>query len=458
MQIVPSNFILVLTSELFFNMRIAYNKLRRLNFWAFLVAHLIFIGGCASYSEKTVEMRSAYDRGEWDGALKALKESGSMESRTDRLLWRLEAATIYDRMGETSKTKKLFLEADSIADELFTTSIANTATSFVISDSSTDYEGEDYEKVAIHTMLAHHYIGQGKLDEARISARKIGTKLTEINQKYDDSHKNKYSDDAHGRYLSGIVYEAKQEWDNAIVEYWKAISLYEGEFKQFVQGSMVPRSLVKATYALLAFRKRDDRVKILKDKYSEILKESPEDAAKSVLSKGEIITLHEIGRVTPKTKFEYLIPFGRQVVRFSFPKLDVKYFSPGQTGMQIEGKSFVESENTAYMDKIAQETLDNRRTRMVAKSMTRLLVKGQIADQAHQKFGPLGGLLANAATAATETADTRSWTLLPKGLYVSRVQLSPGEYKIAVKTNGKISQMKTIKVEAGKIDLLRGWD
>lgn len=418
---------------------------------------LLGLASCASYTEKTKEMRDAYGRGDWDKALEALKESGATERSEDRLLWRLEAATIYDRKGEYPKSKSLFLEADGIADELFTTSISKTAESFIVSDASSDYEGEDYEKVAIHTMLAHQAIGRGQLDEARISARKIGTKLNEINQKYDEKNKNKYGEDAHGRYLSGMIYEARGEWDSAIVEYWKAIELYEGGFKSFVRGG-TPDALVKACYRILAHRGRSDRVKQLRERYGKILTETPEEAAKQLMSKGEIISIHELGRVTQKTKTEFVIPVGRQVVRFSFPKIEPRPLYAGLTGLQIDATGFTQGENTAYMDQIAYETLENRRMRMVAKSMARLLIKGQINDQAKQNFGLLGGIVANVATAATETADTRSWTLLPQGFYITRVRLTPGEYQVSVKTAGRATPTEKVTVKAGQVTILRGWN
>lgn len=419
---------------------------------------LAFVASCASYTDKTAEMREEYTRGNYDQALKALKDSGEMERSQDRLLWRLEAGSIYDRKADYSKSRSLFLEADSIADELYTTSISKTVQSFVVSDSSSDYEGEDYEKVAIHTIMAHQYIALNRLDEARVEARKIGTRLAEINQRYDAEHKNKYGEDAYGRYLSGIIYEAKEEWDNAIIEYWKAIELYEKDFKSFVQGG-VPKELVKACYRILALRHRDDRVKILKQKYPRILTDSPDAAAASLTSRGEIIAVHELGRITPKTTGEFFVPVGSQVVRISFPRLQPKSMYVGQTGLQVSGPiGFVPAENTAYMDEIASETLENRRLRLIAKSMARLLIKGQLNEQARQNFGPLGGILANVVTAATETADTRSWTLLPHGFFVSRVQVPPGEYQVSVKTGSRTSQIRKVTVRAGQSVILRGYD
>ncbi len=395
---------------------------------ALLVGGLL--GSCASYSDKTKEMRDAYTRGDWDKALEALKESGETERSADRVLWRLEAATIYDRKTDFSKSRSLFLEADSIADELYTTSISKTAASFVVSDASSDYEGEDYEKVAIHTMMAHQFIAQG----------------------------NKYGEDAYGRYLSGLIYEAKNEWDNAIIEYWKAIELYETEFKAYVEGG-VPKELIRACYRILAYRHRDDRVKILKQKYGKFLTETPEEAVKSMTTHAEIIAVHELGRITPKITGEFFIPVGSQVVRISFPRLLPKSMYVGLTGLQVDGGvGFVGAENTAYMDQIASDTLENRRTRIIAKSMARLLIKGQINDQARRNFGPLGGIVANVVTAATETADTRSWTLLPQGFFVSRVMVKPGEYQVSVKTAGKTSSIQKVKLKAGQTALLRGWE
>lgn len=430
---------------------------RFLKLGAVFLSSLLYVS-CASYTDKTQEMREAYTRGQWDAALAALKESGSVDRSADRMLWRLEAGSIHDRKGDFSKSRSLFLEADSIGDELYTTSVSKTAASFIVNDASSDYEGEDYEKVAIHTIMAHQYLQQERLDEARVEARKIGTKLAEINQRYDAEHKNKYGEDAYGRYLSGIIYEAKQEWDNAIIEYWKAIELYEKDFKAFVEGG-VPKELVKACYRILALRHRDDRVKMLKQKYGKYLTESPEAAAQSLTTHGEIVAVHELGRITPKTTGEFFVPVGSQVVRISFPRLQPKAMYIGQTGMQVSGTvGFVPGENTEYMDDIASETLENRRTRLIAKSMARLLIKGQLNEQARQNFGPLGGLLANVVTAATETADTRSWTLLPQGFFVTRVQVNPGEYQVSVKTGSRTSTVRKVNVRAGQTVILRGYD
>jgi hypothetical protein len=413
---------------------------------------------CASYTDETRKMNEAYAVGNYDAALESLKKSGVMERTQDRLLWRLEAATIFDRKGEPEKSRNLWFEADQLVDELYTVSVSKTAASFIMSDSSADYEGEDYEKVAIHSMLAHQYIGLGKLDEARVEARRINTKLSQINEKYDEKNKNKYGEDAHARYLSAMIYEARGEWDSAIIDYSKSLELYEGPFGRYIKGS-VPSGVVMGLYRTLSIRNRTEKLKPLVEKYSKIIGgETVAKAADSQRSDGEIVVIHELGRVAKKVAKDFVLPISGQIVRFSFPELRPKPVYDAGTGVDIQGKGFFRAENTAYMDAIASDVLESRRGRMVAKQMTRLLAKGQLNYQVEKNFGPLAGLAANVFTAATETADTRSWTTLPQAFYVTRARVAPGDYQIVVKTNGRVNVTKHVAVKKGQIEMLRAWD
>lgn len=416
------------------------------------------LGSCASYSDQIKEVDDAYTAGQYDRALASLKASGVMERSQDRLLWRLEAATILDRKGEPEKSRNLWFEADKIADELYTVSISKTAASFIVSDASTDYEGEDYEKVAIHSMLAHQYIGLGKLDEARIEAKKINNKLAEMNQKYESNSRNKYSDDAHARYLTGIIYEARGEWDDAIIDYTKSLELYETNFARFIKGK-VPSGLVESLYRVLSVRGRGDRIKALTEKYKTVLgNRAIADAVKSSRDDSEIVVIHELGIIAPKRKEEFTLPIGDQIIRFSFPALSPRMIYDAGTGIEIRGKAFFKAENTAYLDAIARDTLEDRRGRMVAKQMTRLVAKAVLTDQVRQQFGPLAGLVANIGAAATETADTRSWTTLPQAFYVSRARVSPGEHDFTIKTNGKVTAVKHASMKRGQILLYRSFE
>ena len=95
---------------------------------------------------------------------------------------------------------------------------------------------------------------------------------------------------------------------------------------------------------------------------------------------------------------------------------------------------------------------------MVAKSMARLLAKGQLTEQARQNFGILGAIGANVYSAVTETADTRGWTLLPEGYLVTRQRLNVGTHKIKIHTNGMVNKINTVNLKKDQVVIFRSFD
>ena len=63
--------------------------------------------------------------------------------------------------------------------------------------------------------------------------------------------------------------------------------------------------------------------------------------------------------------------------------------------------------------------------------------------------------MANAYSAVTETADTRSWSLLPSAFFVSRLTVPPGRHSLTITNNGKISNIRQIVVQAGQRHIVR---
>lgn len=407
---------------------------------------------CASYTQETVEMRSNFKRNRYQEALSLLEGSALKDQERNRLLYHLEKGMILDRLGEKEKSRKVFIEADKIADELYTTSISKTAVTFIYNDSAADYDGEDYEKVAIHTILALSFLEDNNLNAARVSAKKINNKLYEINQKYDDN-KNAYGVDAFALYLSGMIYEAKGDESAAIIDYKRALETYGESYKKLFRLDP-PEALVRSLYALAERKNRSNIIQDLEKKWSQYLprrKEWLDEYEKS----GEVVIIHEIGNISPKTAQEFVFGFGKQVIRFSFPTIKSYPMNVGKTGVMVEGKSFYKAELAEDFDAIAETTLNDRKGRMLAKNAARLLAKGQLTEEAHKRYGPVAGLAANIFSAVTETADTRGWTLLPRNFYITRVRLSPGTHKIKVYNDGNLSEIETVQVKKGKMQFLR---
>ena len=403
---------------------------------------------CASYTDETRDMNLAFHAGQFESALAHLDKSGIKEEDRNRLLYNLERGSILDKLDRRAESRQLFLKADAIVDQLYTKSLSKEAATYLYNEGAQAYSGEDYEKVAIHTILAHSFLDDSKINEARVEAARINTRLAEINSFYDEN-KNKYKEDAYARYLAGIVYEALGEFDDAIVDYKAALRVYEDDYAKYFD-TKAPRQLIEALHSLLNKRGRRDEAKQLRENY-DFLKKLPERKGMTA----EIIVIHELGAVAQKERSEFVYPIGGQIVRFSFPVIRKKPLFFGKTSLKISNGDEAFAELAQNFDAIASQNLEDRRLRLMAKSAARLILKGQITQKAEKEFGPLGFIAASIYGAVTETADTRSWTLLPAAVSVSRLAVKPGSYDVEISSNGKVSAVKKLTLKADQILILR---
>lgn len=419
-----------------------------------IVTTMIIISACASYTDDTKELRNDFMNGKYQASLEKLEKSPLKTSKINRLLYNAEKSIILDRLDDRKSSRNHLMRADAIADELYTTSISKTAATFVVNESVSDYEGEDYEKVAIHTMLALSYLEDNEISEARVEAKKINSRLHEITQNYDGKYAH-YKEDAFARFLSGLIYESMKDWDDAIIDYRKAIEVYSSSsYSNFFEGK-IPETLVTSLYSVALKRKRTDVIDDLKRSYPKILEKYDQQIRENPQG-GDIVVFHEAGRIAIKVAKDFFLPVSDQVVRLSFPVIEKQTidFQNSQSGVSVNGQ-YYQAANTLNMNALAYRCLEDRRGRLILKGIARLLLKGQLTYQAQKNFGILGGIAANIAGVVTETADTRSWSLLPQAFYVNRVRVSPGKHSVEFKTAGRITNVQNVNLKAGEIQLFR---
>ncbi len=426
-----------------------------LKFNLFLLYFIFFQLRCATYTDVTASIRQDFRSGRYERSLENLEKSPLKTEEKNRLLFHLEKAMILDRLGEKKKSRSELLDSDRIADELYTVSISKSVATFLVNDMSQEYGGEDYEKVLIHTIMALSFLEEGDYKSARIAAAKINNKLHAINSAHDDQ-KSAFKDDAFALEMAGMIFESLGEIDNAIVEYRKALEIYQTSYKNFYSGE-TPSHVIKALYRLSKKRNRQEIIGQLKKNYDGILKEAEKDLGNNL---GDLIVIHEVGNISPKVAKDFALPINRQIIRFSFPIIKQNYFrSFGATGIILKEKDgqdqFFNGTLTQDLNAIAYQCLEDKRLRMILKQGARLLIKGQITDQAYQNFGPLGGIAANIYSVVSETADTRAWSLLPGAFYVTRARIKAGNYNIVIRNDGSTSDILPVEVKANGLKILR---
>lgn len=138
---------------------------------------------------------------------------------------------------------------------------------------------------------------------------------------------------------------------------------------------------------------------------------------------------------------EYSVP--PTLAPIKFPVVDCAPAPFDVVGVQVNGQPTATTHSLTDFSKLANETYEANKTRMMARTVARRIVKkGAIyAAKSSLKTNDMASLALDAVGVvweATESADLRCWGLLPRELQVVRLELPVGKHQISLEpvTNG----------------------
>ncbi len=466
--------------------------------------------------------------------LKRQREAGKLRDK-DAVLYDIQMAMLLHLNGEFEKSNRRLDQAERRMDELFTKSLTTEASSYLTNDNALPYEGEDFEKVMVNIIGALNYVFLQQWNEALVEMRKVDHKLNVYSDKYkkkasfrltkkalrylepqihskaafakwekledlrfptqDDflnaakeatgkelreplrsavlnlAEESIYREDAFARYLSGILYEALGEENDAFIAYRKAYATYQSYQKDY--DTPVP---VRLKQDLL----RVTRSLGLTAEYQEYRKAFPEitELSEKVLgTQGELvfISYNDLSPVKVQHTVRIPVPVGTRVdlMKMAFPRFAVRsnqvayaeMILTSATGEMLSQQTF-EVEN---IEAIAIKDLDDRIGRIRAKAIARATAKFVAVKSAEKGakrvLGTFGGFAAGSAGSTvvniSERIDKRSWRLLPGNIHLGRFLALPGVYQLSIQYYSKDKQLlgrqdyRDIRMETGKKTFIR---
>ncbi len=404
---------------------------------------------CQSYTDHTREMRVSLYQNNPGAALKKIDESPVAGARSDRVLYLMERGNILYLQGQYLEAAKTWDDAARVIDDLYTVSISKQASSFLVNESVTDYEGENHEKVLLPVFSALAFLAADKPNEAIVEARRTSKVLENIVRASDG--KAEYQRDGFAHYLAGVVYEMKREWDSAIIEYRRAIEVTKAnrEWDKDVQLESVATALAR----LAEKRSR-------KDILEKLAKDVPgfsyaPGAVKN--DKAEVVVIYEAGKVPIKKAEDTVVTFNTQVIRISYPVFVDEYYASRIASVFVNGVETGRTFVVQDIGSIARRALLDRKPKYIAKIIARNAAKAVLANETRKRLGPLAGLAVSVAGAAVETADTRSWTTLPDVIAVARVAV-PAQQKVTLRVvpaYGAAKEFAFENLQPGETKLVR---
>lgn len=403
------------------------------------LALLMLVAGCTTGIDyKPLEAHMS--AGNCEGASVYVEGSAKKYGKKQQLLYHMDTGMVNLYCGNYEKSSQGFLDAEHLAQDLWTKSITSEGASYLTNDYAIAYSGEDFEKVMINLFHSLNFAVRGDFEGALVEARKLNEFLLEINDKLEE--KNVYREDAFARYLSALLYEAEnprdmQNLDSAVVDYERGLKVYESYAGEY--GVVVPSIFMEDYYRVA---EAAGRLKNAKKKRKKLKWLKHREARKM----GRVVMLHLSGKSPMKVE-EAIVGHGPHgPVKIAFPKFVERPMGCTESALVLSDNNGNEvragSELVEDITGIATKNLADRKGRVVAKAIARAIAKqiavNAAAKQADSQAGKLGmKIFGTILAAATEVADVRSWRTLPGRIYMARSFVPEGSYTVKAEYCGK---------------------
>ena len=410
--------------------------------------------GCASY--KFQEVREPLEAGKPEDAYTYLQKHAP---KKPDIPYQFELGLVAHYANHFAESNKAFDLAGDIAEDRYTKSITAEAGSLITSDKLRPYSATEYERLLSHYYRALNYFYLNQLDGALVECRRA-TNL--INYFKGEDEKYDFFGTGFLAYLSGILFEAAGERNDAYISYKQAAEYYQSAVEK--TGVEMPNDIGNSLVRLarrLGFEDEFERYKAL---YGEP-PPRPENT-------GELILFYESGYVPPKVEENLIFPIlktddvedekfvptlmGREgmvyedieleyLLRIAIPTIDSR--RPHFSGITV---TVAEAQKTGVLvenvENIAIKTFEAQRPIILLRTLVRAVGKYLLTRQADKKHEALG-LLTNLAGVLTEQADTRSWRTLPNQIFMVRIPLPEGTHTLNLSfldANGQVRGSQSV--------------
>ena len=366
--------------------------------WAVACAVLAALcGGCASGF--LVSARDSYYSGRLQEAEAVL--AANQPSARDTLLYLMEKGLVEHDLGRYRQSAATLRQASAWMDENVI-SASREAVSLLTTDLATAYDGEYCERLWVHAYLMMDYLILGEPESALVEAKQALAVF--------DEHQDSLASDVFTRALIALCFENLGEKNDAYIEYKKAARNAEDP-------SALDPVLFRLARALSFF---DDA-----EKYGKNL--TPEEKKKE--QGPELVVFAAWGQGPRKMPASIVVPPGE---RISWVAYEPDRTPWGRVSAKAQAGELPVLEITTSVPGVAADSLDERKTRVIAKEAARFAAKEATARVIANNYGEAAGLLARLAFIFSGAPDTRCWETLPARLCLARVALAPGTREVTL--------------------------
>ena len=437
------------------------------------LAVFAFLTGCGPSVNRYFLIEQSLLAGDPQQAAAIVEQAKQEYGAKGRLLYEIDRGMVLQLAGKYQQSSVALERAEEEVERLYTRTLRSETVAFLTNDNALPYEGDAYEHVMINVIKALNYAIQGQLEGALVEVRRIDHRLNVLSDRVKDA--NKYRNDGFARYVSGILYEATGDLNNAFIAYRNAYEAYRSmqgwlkmsappslrsdllrtaealglttEFAEYQQAfpdvEWQPSSSQEqlAQVVMISYNGRAPR----KEDLFLDLPISLDAVQLVLLSRGLFQSPYPRDRVADSL----LYGLNGEVVRVALPRLvaqKTRVVSESMTLTDSLGHSLtVRSEPAQNVTALAEKSLSERLPTITVKALARAATKFAMAEgitmgaqhavgrDAAPWVGLLVALLTHGLAVGSEESDKRSWQTLPDEIHVARAWVSPGRYQVSIR-------------------------
>lgn len=338
----------------------------------------------------------------------------------------------------------------------------------ISNDSALSYEIPPYEQSMLHSYQALNYLYQSELESALVEVRRanlVQEQALKDNQKQlakaqkslansgisNSSLNNSYPSmsgiigdvkngfqNAYTFYLSGLLYEAAGESNDAYIDYKKALEIFPHNFYLQQDVLRLAKKLVMSN-DLQQFERQFGQYQADDE------------------NTGQLVIIMEQGIINAKESVGINLPIYTS-------RGDMRFYSVAlPTYRQTKSKNLpltlaineqrYQSEVIVHLQSLVAKQLQDQLPKIVTRQVLRLVTKEEIRQQLSRKGGEAGNIIASLYNLSSEKADTRSWSTLPENVQIIRVNLAEGKHQLNLNYAGR-KQLVDVEISAGRICLI----
>ncbi|MEI6893849.1 MAG: hypothetical protein V5789_04275 [Colwellia sp.] len=431
------------------------------------------------YNKQMQEVKSAQQQGDFKQALTLIPQRSERDGSYSLSVLekaRLEfLASNYQQSQQDFERVYQQVQQDEQAAKIQVSRGIENAAAILSNDNATRYDIPYYEQSMLHSYQALNYLNQKDLSGAMVEIRRanlVQNKALQANQQEiykaqqemankgidSDTLASKYPSqsrvigklkngfqNAYTFYLSGVLYEAAGQKNDAYIDYKKALEIYP-----------LNLTLQKDIWRLANDLGMANDILLFKKRLASNITQTINHSAK-LAPTGQLVILLEQGIISSKQEISFHLPL---FTRHN----DVRFYSvalpsypnhlPQYSGLSLSynGKQY-QSEEIVRLQSLAAKQLQEDMPAIVTRQIVRLVAKEEIRQQMSRQGSDIGNILATLYNIASEKADTRSWSTLPDSIHILRLDLSLGKHEVALNINGN-NRIVTFEIRENRQTLM----